>query len=132
MNTYHLPALIGLLVALLQIVCMVLVGRARGVTGIKAPAVTGHPDFERAYRVQMNTLEQSAIFLPLLYLANYYGNPLYVGIAGLVWLVGRVWYMVGYLNAADKRGMGFMVGAIGTVAMLVLATIGVATSLFSR
>jgi glutathione S-transferase len=34
------------------------VGAARGKHKIAAPAVTGNPDFERAYRVQMNTLEQ--------------------------------------------------------------------------
>jgi hypothetical protein len=36
------------------------VGRARTRYGIKAPAVTGNENFERAYRVQMNTLEQLA------------------------------------------------------------------------
>lgn len=33
------------------------VARARGRYGVKAPAVVGHELFERAYRVQMNTLD---------------------------------------------------------------------------
>ena len=34
--------------------------------------MTGHPEFERAVRVQMNTIEQFVIFLPLLWLATIY------------------------------------------------------------
>ena len=41
-----------------------LVGQARGKHGVEAPAVTGHPEFERRLRVQQNTLEQLMIFIP--------------------------------------------------------------------
>jgi len=44
----------------------VIVGIARGKTRINAPAVTGHPTLERAYRVQLNTVEQAIMFFPLL------------------------------------------------------------------
>ena len=43
-------------------------GQARGKYSVEAPAVTGHPIFERYYRVQMNTLEQLIVFLPGLFL----------------------------------------------------------------
>ena len=33
---------------------------------IEAPATSGHPAFERAYRMQMNTLEATVGFLPAL------------------------------------------------------------------
>jgi glutathione S-transferase len=33
----------------------ILSGRARAQSGLKAPAMTGHDDFERMHRVQMNT-----------------------------------------------------------------------------
>ncbi len=39
-----------------------LVGKARGTYGIDAPAITGHPVFERYYRVQQNTLENLVLF----------------------------------------------------------------------
>ena len=63
----HLVALAALLEYL---VFGLLVGRARGLYGVKAPAVTGHPVFERYYRVQMNTLELLVVFLPVLWLAG--------------------------------------------------------------
>ena len=47
-----------ILLALLEYIVMAaLVGRARAKYGIHAPATTGHPDFERANRVHINTLE---------------------------------------------------------------------------
>jgi len=42
------------------------VARAHITYGVKLPATTGHPDFERVFRVQMNTLEWMPIFLPSL------------------------------------------------------------------
>ena len=121
----HLPALVTLLTVLLLLGTMIVVGRARGKYGIKAPAVSGHPMFERAYRVQMNTLEQTVMFLPTLWLAANYGFSGWAGVAGLVWIIGRAWYAVGYLQDAAKRGSGFMVGMLGWAALLVMACIGV-------
>jgi uncharacterized MAPEG superfamily protein len=121
----HLPALVTLLTMLLQLGTMFAVGRARGMHGIKAPAVSGHPAFERAYRVQMNTLEATVLFLPTLWLAARYGFAGWAGVAGLVWLAGRVWYALAYLQDAAKRGAGFTLGMLGWAALLVMAGIGV-------
>ena len=38
------------------------VGQGRSKYNVPAPAVTGNPDFERAYRIQMNTLEWLPLF----------------------------------------------------------------------
>ena len=121
----NLPALVTLLTVLLQFGTMYAVGKARGKYGIEAPAIAGHPAFERAYRVQMNTLESTVMFLPLLWLAAHYGYVLWAGIAGLAWIVGRVWYALAYLQDAGKRGPGFALGMIGWAATLVMAGIGV-------
>ena len=120
----HLPAVVVLLTVLLQAGTAWAVGRARGLYGVKAPATTGHPLFERAFRVQMNTLEATLMFLPALWLAASYGAPLWAGIAGLVWVLGRVWYAVGYLRDPAKREGGFIVAAIGLLAVLILGAIG--------
>ena len=48
------------------------VGRRAAPTRSSAPAMTGHPDFERAVRIQANTLEFMVIFLPSLWLAALY------------------------------------------------------------
>jgi glutathione S-transferase len=125
----HLPALVTLLTVLLMLGTTWAVGQARGRHGIKAPAVSGHPSFDRTYRVQMNTLEQSVMFLPVLWLAANYGFTGWAGIAGLVWLVGRVWYAVAYLKDPAKRGPGFGIGMLGFFGLLIMAIIGVARAM---
>jgi len=121
----HLPALVTLLTVLLLLGTMWVVGHARGKYAIKAPATSGHPVFERAYRVQMNTLEQTVMFLPTLWLAANYGFSGWAGVAGLVWIVGRVWYAMAYLKDPAKRGPGFMIGMFAWMALLVMACMGV-------
>lgn len=121
----HLPALVTLLTMLLLFGTGWVVGSARGKYQIKAPATSGHPAFERAYRVQMNTLEQTVLFLPTLWLAASYGFSGWAGIAGLVWLVGRLWYAVAYIKDPAKRGPGFGLGMLGWFALLLMAGIGV-------
>ncbi|KQZ74410.1 hypothetical protein ASD55_08365 [Rhodanobacter sp. Root561] len=125
----HLPALVTLLTVLLLFGTMWAVGHARGKYSVKAPATTGDPAFERAYRVQMNTLEATVMFLPTLWLAAHYGFTGWAGIAGLVWLVGRVWYALAYLRDASKRGPGYLVSMLGWAAALVMACIGVARAM---
>lgn len=124
-----LPALVTLLTVLLMFGTMWAVGHARGKYGVKAPATTGDPAFERAYRVQMNTLEATVMFLPTLWLAAHYGFTGWAGIAGLVWLAGRVWYALAYLRDAGKRGPGYLVSMLGWAAALVMACIGVARAM---
>jgi hypothetical protein len=121
----QLPALVTLLTVLLLFGTMWLVGRAREKYAIKAPATSGHPMFERAYRVQMNTLEQTVMFLPTLWLAAHYGFTGWAGIAGLVWLLGRAWYAAAYMADPAKRGPGFALASLGWIALLVMAAIGV-------
>lgn len=120
----NLPALVILLTAILQFGTMFAVGHARGKYQIQAPAVSGHPTFERAYRVQMNTLESTVMFLPSLWLAVHFGYVLWAGVAGLVWVAGRIWYALAYLQDAKKRGPGYMVSMVGWAALMVMAALG--------
>ena len=125
----HLPAIVVLLTVLLQFGTVWAAGHAREKYGVKAPAIAGHPAFERAWRVQMNTLDSTLIFLPTLWLAVQYGYPLWAGVAGLVWVAGRVWYAVAYLQDAAKRGPGFMVSTMAWGVTLVLGVIGLGRAL---
>jgi glutathione S-transferase len=103
------------------------VGGARGKYEVKAPATTGHPEFECAYRVQMNTLEQIVIFLPLLWLSNAYfmWMPFLTGALGLVWIVGRIVYATGYTAAnPGGRSTGFMIAGIATLGLLITTIVG--------
>ncbi len=103
------------------------VAQMRGRHKIVAPAVTGNPEFERAYRVQVNTLEQFVMFLPLLWLATSFFEPLawLPAAFGLVWIIGRFMYLQGYMAAAEKRGTGFMITSLATAGLLVLSIIGI-------
>ena len=116
------------LVAILAVAQMVffavLVGRARGRYGVKAPAVTGHEMFERAYRVQMNTLELMVAFLPALYIAAKYWPQAWVAGAGAVYLVGRFIYWRSYTSAPGSRGVGFGLSMLPVLALLVAALAG--------
>ena len=121
----HLPDLVILLTVLLLLAVTILTGRARGKYGIKAPATSGHPLFERAYRIQMNTLEQAVMFLPALWLAARWGNPSWAGILGLVWLAGRVWYVQAYTREPASRGKPFVLGMLALLLLILLAIWGV-------
>lgn len=128
---YTLPALATLLNVLLQAATMLLVGRARGRYGIHAPAISGHPLFERAYRVQMNTLEASLMFLPTLWLAAGYGFPRWAGLVGLLWIVGRIGYAVGYLRDPAQRKYGFLLAGLSWLVLLGLAVVGIGHALLA-
>lgn len=93
------------------------VGQARARYGVKAPAVTGHEMFERAYRVQMNTLEVLLIFLPGLWLAARHWSPLLVAGLGVVYLIGRQLYQRAYLRDPASRSLGFLL-SMGPAALL--------------
>lgn len=105
------------------------IGGARGKYQIPAPATTGHPDFERVFRVQMNTLEWLPIFLPALWIAAAYWDPRIIAAIGVVWIIGRFMYMEGYIAEAGKRSMGFMVQGLATLALLIASVAGAVMSL---
>ncbi|HET6587223.1 MAG TPA: MAPEG family protein [Oleiagrimonas sp.] len=121
----HLPELVILLTVILLFATAFMTGRARSKYQIKAPATGGHPVFERAYRIQMNTLEQTVMFLPTLWLAARFGNPSWAGILGLIWLFARTWYVIAYVRDPAKRGPAFGLGMLAWGLLLLLAIYGV-------
>jgi len=99
------------------------VGSMRGKHSVKAPATSGHSEFERSFRVQQNTMEQLVVFVPALWIYAYIVNPLWAAGFGLVFLIGRFIYRAAYLKDPDGRGIGFMTTFIPTAIMLVWALI---------
>lgn len=125
MSAYPLTSIVLLLIVVLQMWMAMTVGRCRSSSGVKAPAMTGDPALERAIRVHGNTLEQLGMFLPaLLVCAAFNGDTIASAIA-LVWLIGRVWYAIGYQQAANRREWGFVVTFLALVAALLMAGYGV-------
>jgi uncharacterized MAPEG superfamily protein len=104
----------------------ILVGKARGKYGVHAPATTGHPQFERMYRVQMNTLELLVALLPAMFLAAHYWSPNLVAAGGAVYLAGRLVYLRAYLKDPASRALGFGLSAFPILAMLGATLVGAA------
>ena len=124
MNYVHIVAAL----AILQFFLFgVLVGRARARHGIKAPATSGHEQFDRAFRVHQNTLEQLVAFLPALLIASWYWpNAIIAGI-GAVYLVGRFVYRSLYLADPAKRGFGFLLTVVPIFSLLAADIVGAIT-----
>src|SRR3954470_583163 len=119
---FHFTAIVTCLAILFYLFTGTRVSRARAAYGVKAPAIAGHPDFERVFRVQMNTLEWMPIFLPSLWLFAIYISDAFAAAIGLVWIAGRILYIVSYSKAANKRGAGFGIQAVAAMALWLGAT----------
>jgi len=107
----------------------IVVGRMRGRHGIKAPAMSGHPEFERAVRVQMNTLEQLVPFLASLWLCALAWSALAAAVIGAAFVVGRLLYAISYQAAPEKRGPGFLIGYIASALLMLGAIYGLVRGL---
>jgi|SRR6476661_1286157 len=114
---FHFTALVTCLAILFYFFTSVRVAKARVALGVKLPAISGHPDFERVFRVQMNTLEWMPIFLPALWLFAIYISDTVAAAIGLVWIAGRILYMTGYSRAVEKRGPGFAIQALAATVL---------------
>jgi glutathione S-transferase len=121
--------IVAVLAVLQFIFFSVKTGRIREKSGVTAPAVTGHEDFERMYRVQMNTLELLISFFPVLFLSAKYWSPYLVSGLGAVYLIGRLIYWRAYVNDPSKRGLGFALSILPTLLLALLAFAGIILSL---
>jgi glutathione S-transferase len=115
---YHYTAIVTCLAILFYVYTGIRVSRARSAYGVKVPAIAGHPDFERVFRVQMNTLEWMPVFLPTLWLFAVYVSDWLAASIGVVWIAGRILYLIGYSRAAEKRGPGFGIQALAGLVLL--------------
>ena len=120
----ELVAIVSVLTLMEYMAFGILVGRARGEHGVKAPAITGNPVFERYMRVHQNTLEQLVVFLPSMWLFGWYVHAPSAALLGLVFLVGRVIYLRGYVEEPSKRSTGVAITAVAQMVLLAGAGIG--------
>jgi len=97
---------------------------ARVKFGVKHPATTGNPDFERIFRAHVNTLEWMPTFVLPLWLCAVYLSDVTAAVLGLVWIAARVLYFYGYAQAAEKRLPGFFIQSTVCLLLFVGAAVG--------
>ncbi|MBL8480796.1 MAG: MAPEG family protein [Rhodocyclaceae bacterium] len=130
MASYPYTAGLTLLIVLLMFGTASNVGYARGRYGVKAPAVSGHPMFERALRIQMNTLEWTLMTLPCMWLfAAYLSDTWAAGIGGF-WLAARIAYAILYQRDPARRGTPFLLSSLAFGALGLGAGYGVLRALW--
>jgi glutathione S-transferase len=100
------------------------VGKARVRYNVPAPATSGNEIFERYFRVQMNTLEQLVVFIPSILLFARYLSPYIAAALGVVFLIGRLLYLSGYVKDPKKRSAGFGLSFLPNAILLVGGIVG--------
>lgn len=119
MEPYYPVAAVTLLCSLAIFGMALTVGRTHLTTGILAPTMVGDPLLERAIRAHSNTIEWLPIFLPSMWLFAIYWSPIWAAVLGLLWLIGRIAYFIGYLSEPRKRFPGFFIQAVAALSLLV-------------
>jgi glutathione S-transferase len=100
------------------------VAMARGKYKVVAPSIDGPIEFQRVYRVQINTVEQIVLFLPALWMCAYFFSDRWAAAGGIVWVVGRIVYALSYYKDPAKRELGFGISMAANVAVMAGTVIG--------
>jgi glutathione S-transferase len=106
MRHVRLVSLTVVLALLEYAILGLLVGQARGKYNVPAPATTGDPIFERYFRVHQNTMEQLVVFVPAIFIFAIYVHALVAAVFGLLFVVARPIYAMGYIKDPAKRATG--------------------------
>jgi glutathione S-transferase len=100
------------------------VGRARGKHQVQAPSTEGPEEFTRVIRGQINTVEGLMLFLPSLWLFAFAFGDILAAIIGVFFPIARILYALGYYSAAEKRSLGFTIGSLVTLVLMIGALVG--------
>lgn len=129
MPAFPLTTLAIILALLVYFGLGAVVGQARAKFNVPAPLSGGHPEFDKRYRVHMNTLEQLALFLPLMLLAAPVLGDMVTAGLGLVWSLGRIVYARGYYADPKSRSAGFGLTMLPTLILLIASLYGAVRTL---
>ena len=120
----------AIMLAILEYIGLaMLVGYVRGRYGVAAPAVTGHPEFERYFRVQQNTLELLVPLVPSAWLFGLYVSAVWGAVLVGVFVIGRAWYAIAYIRDPQRRGPGFGLSFLSLVILAIGALAGAGRAL---
>lgn len=105
------------------------VGAARGKYGVKAPKTSGHEEFEKHFRVQMNTLEQLIVFIPALWLFSLFLSAGWALVPGIMFIIGRQLYALEYVKDPQTRVPGVALTFLANGVLMIGALAGVVIKL---
>lgn len=106
------------------------VGKARARHGVPAPSMEGPVEFQKAMRIQINTMEQLVVFLPLLWMAALSSRDELAAAIGIFWPISRIMYAIGYSSPEPKkRHAGFIFGVVVLVALFAIVGVQLIHSL---
>ena len=129
MTPFPLTTLATVLALIVYFALGFVVGGARSRYGVEAPATTGNIEFEKRYRVHMNTLEQLAIMLPAAWLGIAALGDAITAALVLLWCLGRIVYARAYYADPKKRSAGFGLTILPVLAMAIAAVISAVQTL---
>ena len=119
------PAAVSVIALLVYFSTAAIVGRLRVKYQVFPPATSGPDAFQRGFRVQQNTMENLNLFLPAMWLYAWSVSPEWASGLGLIWVLGRIAYIVGYLKEAKNRMPGFITSMAALAILLIGSLIGV-------
>lgn len=121
----YYTAIVSLLTVAFYFLLATRVAAAHAKFKVTLPATSGNAEFERVFRVHMNTLEWMPTFLVPLWLCAIYLNDIVAAALGVVWIGGRVLYFTGYSKAVQKRLPGFFVQSAACALLFIGALVGI-------
>jgi len=122
--TYPITTLALVLALMVYFWITLNVGMARGTYGVPAPQSGGHPEFDKRYRVQMNTVEQLVWFVPALIIGVPVLGDLVAGSLAAVWSFGRIIFALAYYRDPARRSLGFALTLLPTAILLLAGAWG--------
>ena len=100
------------------------VGKMRQKHGVKAPAMSGHEEYERANRVHQNTLEQLIVVVPAMWMFGQFFTPLSAAGIGALSVLARFMSRAAYMGKPSSRAIGFTTGFLAMTVLLLGALVG--------
>ncbi|KAI2656980.1 Microsomal glutathione S-transferase 2 [Labeo rohita] len=99
---------------------------------ILPPSVTGPPEFERTFRAHQNSVEMYSVFLLVMWISGIFLNEVLAALGGVLYIVGREMYFIGYIRESKKRLPGFYLVLCALLFLTVMSTIGIIHSFLDK